>query len=70
MSPILSHESHKSAAHSTTNVAAPIDSDEAVRALSRGPVGAFFIAGIAVVLLFLGWLFFYFILFMPRGSIG
>jgi hypothetical protein len=33
-------------------------------------MGAYLIAGIAVGLLFIGWLAFYFLLFMPRGSIG
>jgi asparagine N-glycosylation enzyme membrane subunit Stt3 len=44
--------------------------DTAARALSRGPMGAYLIAGIAVGLLFIGWLAFYFLLFMQRGSIG
>jgi hypothetical protein len=42
----------------------------AKQALSGGPMGAYLIAGIAVGLLFIGWLAFYFLLFMPRGSIG
>ena len=36
----------------------------------HGAHGAFFLAGISVALLFVGWLAFYFLLFMPRGSIG
>jgi len=44
--------------------------DEAAQALSNGPRGAFLISGIAVGLLFAGWLAFYFLLFMPRGAIG
>jgi hypothetical protein len=47
----------------------PVD-QVAVQALSNGPRGAFVIAGIAVGLLFAGWLAFYFLLFLPRGSIG
>jgi hypothetical protein len=70
MSPVPAHEPHHSAAHSTANVAAPVGSDDAARALSRGPIGAFVVAGIAVGLIFLGWLCFYFLLFMPRGTIG
>lgn len=46
------------------------DLNEAARALSNGPIGAFVVAGIAVGLLFVGWLAFYFLLFMPRGVIG
>jgi hypothetical protein len=46
------------------------DLNEAAQALRNGPTGAFVIAGIAVGLLFAGWLAFYFLLFMPRGAIG
>jgi len=49
---------------------APIEAKEAARALSNGPTGALTIASIAVGLLFAGWLAFYFLLFMTRGSIG
>ena len=38
--------------------------------LKGGPRGAYFVAGISVGLLFIGWLAFYFLLFIPRGSIG
>jgi hypothetical protein len=48
----------------------PLGAKEAARALRAGPIGAYVVAGIAVGLLFLGWLAFYFLLFMPRGSIG
>jgi hypothetical protein len=65
-----SDETHRSAAHLPDHVAAPIETEDAVRALSNGPIGAFFVASIAVGLLFIGWLAFYFLLFMPRGSIG
>jgi hypothetical protein len=34
------------------------------------PRGALVVAGLAVAVLFLGWLAFYFLLFLPRGSIG
>ena len=57
---------HRSAAHSSDDVGA----DEAAEALRHGPVGALLVASIAVGLLFLGWLAFYFFLFMPRGPIG
>ena len=30
----------------------------------------FFVAGVSTALLFVGWLAFYFLLFMPRGSVG
>jgi len=41
-----------------------------VQALKYGPRGALVIAGIGVALLFIGWLAFYFLLFLPRGSVG
>jgi hypothetical protein len=43
---------------------------EASAALSHGARGAVLIAGIAVALLFIGWLLFYFVLFMRRGYVG
>ena len=44
--------------------------DIARAALSHGEPGAILIAGIAVALLFIGWLLFYFVLFMRRGYVG
>jgi hypothetical protein len=52
------------------SAAAPTGPDDAARALRNGPVGALVVASIAVGLLFIGWLAFYFLLFMPRGAIG
>ena len=63
-------EPHHSAAHLPEHVAAPIGADEAAQALRHGPIGALIVASIAVGLLFLGWLLFYFLLFLPRGSVG
>ena len=48
-------------------------SDEEValaRALEQVPRGAMFVAGIAVVLLLIGWFFVYLFIFLPRGSVG
>jgi len=59
-----------SAASSMKHVAEPIDTATAISSLKYGPRGAFLVAGIAVGLLFLGWLAFYFLLFIPRGSVG
>jgi hypothetical protein len=55
---------------SVESEAAAVATQEAVRALSNGPIGAYLIAAIAVGVLFIGWLAFYFLLFMPRGAIG
>jgi hypothetical protein len=56
--------------HSEEKANAPVSAEEAAQALRDGPIGAYIVASIAVGLLFLGWLAFYFLLFMPRGSIG
>ena len=63
-------EPHHSAAAQPEHVAAPIGADEAVQALRNGPIGALVVAAIAVGLLFIGWIAFYFLLFLPRGPIG
>jgi len=69
--PMQSEESHpSSAAHSPDHVAAPIGAEEAAQALRNGPIGALVVASVAVALLFIGWLAFYFFLFVPRGPIG
>jgi hypothetical protein len=48
---------------------APIGTPTAYR-IEGGSRGAYLLAGLAVGLLFVGWLAFYFLLFMPRGSVG
>ena len=63
-------EPSESAARSPGHAGAPVGAEEAAQALRDGPIGAYFVAAIAVGLLFVGWLAFYFLLFMPRGSIG
>ena len=63
-------EQHHSAAARPEHVAAPIAPDEVARALRNGPIGALVVAAIAVALLFIGWMAFYFLLFLPRGPIG
>jgi hypothetical protein len=63
-------EPHHSAAARPEHVAAPVGSDEAAQTLRNGPIGALVVAGIAVALLFIGWMAFYFLLFLPRGPVG
>ena len=63
-------EPHHSAADRPEHVTAPIGADEAAQALRNGPIGALVVAAIAVALLFIGWMAFYFLLFLPRGPIG
>jgi hypothetical protein len=61
---------HHSAAHLPEHVAAPIGADQATAALRNGPRGALLVASVAVALLLIGWMAFYFFLFMPRGPVG
>ena len=68
--PDIEEQDHASAAHLPEHVAAPIRADQAIEALRNGPRGALIIAGIAVTILFIGWLAFYFLLFLQRGPIG
>ena len=67
---VQADETHQSAADRSKHVKAPVDPDDAAEALKNGPVGALVVAGIAVGLLFMGWIAFYFLLFLPRGPIG
>ena len=51
-------------------VSKPIHASSAAYKHEYGPRGAFLVAGVSVGLLFIGWLAFYFLLFLPRGPIG
>ena len=57
-------------ADSAAHAEGPVGAEDAAQALRDGPIGAYLVAGIAVGLLFLGWLAFYFLVFLPRGAIG
>jgi hypothetical protein len=48
----------------------PTQATSPARRLEYGPQGAFVVAGISVALLFLGWVAFYVLLFLPRGAVG
>ena len=50
-------------------LAQPIDAETAA-ALRDSPRGALVLAGFSTGLLLIGWLLFYFLLFIPRGSVG
>jgi hypothetical protein len=67
---LLTGEPRGTASVSSERAATPVDGASAAEALKRGPRGALALASIAVGLLFIGWLAFYFLLFLPRGSIG
>ena len=51
-------------------ISAELESADAEKPIEKGPYGALVLVTVAVCLLFLGWLFFYFVLFMRRGYIG
>jgi hypothetical protein len=59
-----------SAAGSEELIIEAADASVVVPPLEYGARGAFVVAGISVALIFIGWLAFYFLLFIPRGSIG
>ncbi len=63
-------EPRKSAARPADGAAASAAADAAAQALRNGPIGAFTVASIAAGLLLVGWLAFYFLLFIPRGASG
>ena len=63
-------EHHYTSASKPESVAPCIARESAMAALTDGPRGALIVAAFAVGLLFAGWLFFYFVLFMSRGSVG
>jgi len=63
-------EPHDSAAALPEHVAAHTAAETAAAMLKDGPKGALLISAIAVGLLFIGWMAFYFLLFLPRGPIG
>ena len=51
----------------------PVDADELARldaAMDEAPRGALIVSAIAVGLLLVGWLGLYFLVFLPRGSVG
>jgi hypothetical protein len=64
------HETPRTAAASEERIIEALDAGATVPGFERGTPGALVVAGISVALLFIGWLAFYFLLFMPRGSIG
>lgn len=67
---MLEPEYHYSSASKPEGVAPGVSRESAMAALTDGPKGALIIAASAVALLFAGWLFFYFVLFMSRGHVG
>ena len=48
----------------------PVDPAALERAMQRVPLGAFAVAGIAVLLLMAGYLYVYLFIFLPRGTVS
>jgi hypothetical protein len=67
--PHQSAGANQSAASSTQHVAEPMATETAAECLKHAPRGALVLSSVSVGLLFVGWLAFYFFLFMPRGPI-
>jgi hypothetical protein len=66
----MAEEFHYTSASKAESVAPGPARAAAEEALKDGPRGALLIAVCAVGILFAGWLFFYFVLFMSRGHVG
>jgi hypothetical protein len=63
-------ETPPSAAAAEERIIEAVDAGATASAFEHGTRGALVVAGVSVALLFIGWLAFYFLLFMPRGPIG
>ena len=75
----MTSSNHESSVGNELSVAAQTDMPKepsittgsgVAESLRRGPHGAMLIASVAVGMLFVGWLLFYFVLFMRRGYVG
>ena len=64
------HSKHSSSARDARHVDPAVSEDAAREVLKRGPRGALVIASVCLIALLAGWLAFYFLLFLPRGSIS
>lgn len=66
----MNAEVHHTAAADPRHVASPVDVEAVREALKHGPRGALMVASISLSLLLIGWLAFYFFLFIPRGGVS
>ena len=66
----MEEEHHYTAASEPERVAPSITRSAALEALKNSPRGALVIAATAVGLLLVGWLLFYFLVFLTRGTVG
>ena len=66
----MEEEHHYTSASEPERVAPAIRRSTALETLKNGPRGALVIAAAAVGLLLIGWLLFYFFLFLKRGTVG
>ena len=66
----VSHSSQPSAADAPFEVADEVDEAALAAVMRHVPWGAGVLAGTAVALLVLGYLLIYFLIFIPRGTVG
>jgi len=66
----MEDEHHHTSASEPESVAPGISSSAALEALKDGPRGAMVVAATTVGLLLVGWLVFYFLVFLTRGTVG
>jgi hypothetical protein len=66
---VSDEKDHMTAAESDQS-ATVVGAHAAAESLRGGARGALVVSAIAVGLLFIGWLAFYFLIFMPRGPVG
>jgi hypothetical protein len=66
----MAEENHYTSAGHPEHVDPAITHAQAAEALKNGPRGAMLIAISAAALLFVGWMLFYFVLFLSRGVVG
>lgn len=64
----MTDPSYPASAHDYSSEAEEVERLEL--AATGSPVGALAVSGIAVALLILGWLGLYFLVFLPRGTVG
>lgn len=64
----MTNEAYPATAHDYATDAEEIERVEG--ALEEAPRGALVVSGIAVGLLIIGWLGIYFLVFLPRGTVG
>jgi len=60
----------ESAAAPDERAVTPAEARAVTEAFKHGPIGALLLSSVSVGLLFIGWILFFFLLFLRRGPIG